>query len=246
MGLTYASLCEIGDRPINEDGVLCVTRGGDSCFAVADGLGAHGKGEQASRLVLATLEREFRGGEPGGVFLKRALDAAQVALLAARETRFELKTTVAALVLSDRRAVWAHIGDSRLYCFRRRRLKLRTLDHSVPQGLARMGAIREEDIARHPDRNKLLRAMGDCGEKAAYELSKEYRLRGNEAFLLCSDGFWERVPDAETAQALRGSPDAGAWLRSLRNLAEREPAGMDNYSAIAVMLRGGSDGANQM
>ena len=79
----------------------------------------------------------------------------------------------------------------------------RTIDHSIPQMLALAGEIKEKEIRRHPDRNKLLRVVGTDWENPQYEISEDVEKTGGEAFLLCSDGFWENITEKEMVKCLK-------------------------------------------
>ena len=106
-----------------------------------------------------------------------------------------MKTTAVVLLTDNEKAIWAHIGDSRLYVFRKNKIVLRTLDHSVPQMLVSSGDIKEKEIRNHPDRNRLLRVMGVPWKRQEYEISEIRSLSECQAFLLCSDGFWEYITE---------------------------------------------------
>jgi len=77
---------------------------------------------------------------------------------------------------------------------------MRTLDHSVPQLLVKSGRIKEKEIRKHPDRNRLLKVMGVVWASPEYEKSRVITLNGKEAFLLCSDGFWELIEEKKMAR----------------------------------------------
>jgi len=238
--MTYASVSRTGGRSANEDRAVCIERNGNYCFAVADGLGAHGKGGAAAEILTDVCERELRAeGEKGRDFLRRVFDTAQDEITAAQRTPSEMRTTAVVLSVINGRFTWGHIGDSRLYWFRRGRLRKRTLDHSVPQMLVSARQIKETDIARHPDRNVLLKSMGDKWDSpyTCYEISGERRLSGNDAFLLCSDGFWEHLTADTIGRLLKGSGNAEEWLGSLLSAAESglDASEADNYTAVAVI-----------
>jgi len=240
LSVSYASASRTGGRERNEDSVLAIERDGGYCFVVADGLGGHGLGDEASKMLVEAFAREFAGAADNREFLARAFDAAQECILSSQEARGlnnQMKTTAVALSIIGGKCAWGHVGDSRLYRFRRGAPIGRTLDHSVPQVLAQSGEISEREIATHPDRALLLRAVGDRWSGPQYEISKETRLHRHTGFLLCSDGLWERVP----AEGLAPPPgaDAEAWLAAA--LGEAESAGqgagdMDNYSAVVVIV----------
>ena len=235
--MTYSVICETGGREKNEDSASYVKLENNYCFVVADGLGAHGNGDIASRIMTEAFTREFcTVRENSGAFIKRAFDIAQAEIMSSKQGANDMKTTGAALAIIDGRFSWGHIGDTRLYFFHKSKFRERTLDHSVPQMLALTGEINDGDIARHPDRSKLLRAMGDKWEKPGYELSKERKLSRGDAFLICTDGFWENISNAAIAQTQKSSANAEEWLAAMLLAVETEGKGskMDNYSAIAI------------
>jgi serine/threonine protein phosphatase PrpC len=239
--ISSAFVSKAGGRERNEDSVCSLARDGKYCFAVADGLGGHELGAEASALFTDVLTREFATALDNRVFIKAAFERAQAEILAKQEeigAKNHLRTTAALLSISGKKYAFAHIGDSRLYYFKHWALAARTKDHSVPQVLALAGEITEADIAAHPDRARLLRALGDKWEKPQYEITKERTLRRHTAFLLCTDGFWEYLPSTNFAPV--PGQDAKGWLADL--LAKVEQAGqgsgrvMDDYSAVAVVV----------
>jgi serine/threonine protein phosphatase PrpC len=241
--LSYDMVSEPGSRERNEDDALCVGQDGNWCFAVADGLGGHGDGEIASAIFTKTLEDAFCSGEysGGADLLEGAFTDAQDAILAAQpehERGSGMMTTAVALAVVGGKCRWGHIGDSRLYMFRGGRIKARTLDHSVPQMLVFSGEIKESQIRSHPDRNRILRALGSKWDSPRYEISDECSARGRRAFLLCSDGFWEHIDEARMCRALKRSRDARSWLRSMTDEVKKNGVGknMDNFTAVAVIL----------
>ena len=241
IAIVYAKSSKTGGREINEDSVAVVERDGKYCFAVADGLGGHGRGEAASQAATAAFEREFGCDESSaGEFLNRAFLSAQDAVMELQKiehARFEMKTTAVALAITDGKCAWGHIGDSRLYAFKKNKVKARTMDHSVPQMLALSGEIREKKIRKHPDRNRLLRVIGIEWESPRFELSNEFDLSEYQAFLLCSDGFWELIDEKRMSALLKKSRDADNWLRMMTEEVEKNGVAqeMDNYTAIAVI-----------
>jgi serine/threonine protein phosphatase PrpC len=235
-----------GQRDINEDSAVCLEQDGGFCFVAADGLGGHGGGEIASQTLTEVFRREFAAAaDDTEAFLHQAFLTAQDAILAeqkARSAPHEMKTTAAALVLLNGKARWGHVGDTRLYFFQKGKLKARTLDHSVPQMLVLSGDIKEKQIRRHPDRNRLLRVIGVAWDSPRYELSEEYPLSACQAFLLCTDGFWDFIDEKAMTRALKGvlkqSGAAEDWLAAMTREVEQNGAGsdMDNYTAVAVIM----------
>lgn len=239
----YDQFSDIGSRPVNEDSVCVVSRDGEQLFVLADGLGGHGKGDEASQLVTAVFEREFlTDGEKKEDFLSKTFQKAQDELMCAQEEKHAqsaMKTTAVVLWLRDGKAAWGHIGDSRLYGFRRNKVRMRTLDHSVPQMLVLAGEIKEKQIRKHPDRSRLLRVMGVPWEEPRYELANTVNQKDYQAFLLCSDGFWELIDEKTMGKLLKKSSTPEAWMTAMVEEIRKNGMGekMDNFSAIAVFCR---------
>ena len=228
-----------GSREENEDSHICIENDGNCCFVVADGLGGHGQGGAASQKVVKVFEREFGTiRENCSSFLKRAFETAQAEVLSMQKTAFEIKTTAVVLVKIGKKLAWGHIGDSRLYHFRRGKLRQRTLDHSVAQALLPLGKIYHADLASNPDRNILLRVIGEKWDEPKYEFSKTVGVKKGDAFLLCSDGIWEYITNDKVQEFLNRSESTQEWLECIISEVEcnGRNADMDNYTAIAVRV----------
>lgn len=241
MKIAYSDYTHKGDRDVNEDSLSVSVKNGVYCFVLCDGLGGHGKGELASGFVTDYVKKYFESCDDLDHFLSDVLDRAQEGLLAEQKrigAVFEMKTTAVVLVVTPERFRYAYIGDSRFYHFRRNKMVKRSIDHSVPQMLVLAGDIKEKQIRSHPDRNRLLRVMGVEWEGSRYETSEWEELQEGDAFLLCSDGFWEPIVEKEMCKLLKKSSDVNSWLdmMSERVLQNGKGTDMDNNSAIAVQI----------
>jgi serine/threonine protein phosphatase PrpC len=240
--MTFHMITNQGTRDYNEDTAACVEVDGDFCFIVADGLGGHGKGEVASGKTVEVFEREAKKRyENNESLLKAAFQSAQDEILAMQEAqndKLSMKTTAVSLSIIDGKCQWGHVGDSRLYAFKKNKLAERTLDHSVPQMLVLSGDIKEKHISKHPDRNRLLRVIGIEWDSPRYDLSDEFPVSEYQAFLLCTDGFWEFIETKKICKFLKKSKNAEEWLKLMASEVEKNGKGkdMDNYTAIAVTL----------
>lgn len=243
--IQYATLTNNGSREINEDRYGVAMHGDSYCFVVADGLGGHGNGEIAAQAAVDAVCTVFVDEGFSDGFFKTAFSTAQDAILHQQEVLqapSRMKTTLVVLVLHEGKAMWAHVGDTRLYRFKQGKMRGRTIDHSVPQMLAVSGEIEEKDIRHHPDRNRLMRVMGIRGEEPRFDASPTVRLHGDNAYLLCTDGFWELIEDEDIVRLHREALSPETWLSEMSELIRKNGEGndMDNYTAIAVYEKGKS------
>lgn len=233
-----------GGREVNEDTVLCSEKADRACFVLCDGLGGHGMGDEASKLVARRIIEEFENSKNNEKLLEQAFLNAQDGLIKdqiKRHAQKKMKTTAVVLLTDSEYARIGFVGDSRLYIFDKKGIKKRTLDHSVPQMLVYSRQIKEEEIRNHPDRNRLMRVMGIEWDEPMYELLKPEKIKKCRAFLLCSDGFWECIKEEQMEKALAEAESAAEWIEKMLVTVTsgdlKKPSDMDNYSAIAVINR---------
>lgn len=227
-----------GGRPTNEDSVA-VLRYGECLLALAaDGLGGMGNGDVASLDATTYLPRRLSGAAVNEDSLCDAIQEENGRILDMHRDGSRMMTTVAALWTDGAQTLTATVGDTRVYQFRSGQIVFQSVDHSVAQLSVFSGEITQAQLRGFPGRNRLLRALG-AEERAQAELN-ELDIRPGDRFLLCTDGFWELVVEAEM---LRWEKDDTAvlWLGRLEALASDRcgPRG-DNHSAIAVIATEGS------
>lgn len=212
-------------RARNEDALLAMDHAG--LWAVADGMGGHACGDEASEAVVEALYQ--RSEESRGLDLLDAIprslqqvNSQLCARGAARGDGEPIGTTVVALALegADYHCFWA--GDSRLYLLRDGRLTALTRDHSEPGDSA--------------GRCALTRAVG-----AEPALAVDYtrgELYEDDLFLLCSDGLTGVVPDVAIAHTLQHAPASTACAHLVQQALAA--GGPDNITCVAVFVCGGS------
>jgi serine/threonine protein phosphatase PrpC len=240
MKFAIAQQSRVGARKYNQDRIGHWATPGAALMVVADGMGGHANGEIAAQITVDLLGRAFlqeakpKLAEPAR-FLPRLVAAAHAAILLdaqQKKMREAPRTVVVACVVQDGYAHWAHTGDCRLYLFRNGRIHTRTRDHSVVQQLVDEGRIREEAIASHPDRNRLLQCLG--GIQAPRIDTAAERLAMNDILLLCSDGLWGPLTQRQLLHSLLNRPLPLA-VQELAELAEaRAGADCDNTSVFAM------------
>lgn len=210
-------------------------------FAIADGMGGHRRGEQASALVtrvaaghvirnvcLPLLSDEDGAGSrpPINEVLEASVHIAHEAVL--RRVPEAGTTLTMALVLGDS-VYLAHVGDSRAYLGQRGNLCLLTTDHSVAARLMEMGQAAAGEISSQ--RHILYKALG---QGTTIEPDVIYHdMDPGQYLLLCCDGLWGEVSDQEIAGIIEAATDPNGACRDLVNRAN-ELGGDDNISAILV------------
>jgi len=175
-------------------------------YVVADGLGGHQAGEIASSTAVSTLRDEYYAAtghvriEPA---LRRAVQAANLRVhnLGQRHAEYRaMCTTLTTVALVGECSYIAHIGDSRAYHWRDGQFRLLTSDHSEAAELVRMRVLRPDKVRDHPGRNVLTRTIGTTLISRPDFIRQP--LSAGDRFLLCSDGLWSEVDDAELAEVV--------------------------------------------
>jgi PPM family protein phosphatase len=206
----------LGQRQVNQDRMgYCFTRDA-VMMVVADGMGGHLLGEVAAQIATQTLAAEFQGAAKPGLpdpidFLDNGIRRAHREIL-----RYQLqhglpespRTTIVACVVQAGNIWWAHVGDSRLYLLRDKEVLRRTRDHSKVQNLLSLGLIQPGEEDRHPERNKVLNCLGSPFEPTV-EVTNAIRLAPGDRVLLCTDGVWSGLKEADLVQlAVAGTVQA--------------------------------------
>lgn len=248
MTIEFATLSRQGARDYNEDACGYWTSDDGACFVVADGAGGHGGGDVASETAVKAFLMGF--SEQPAIdknFVDQLLHQADSAIRYGQTLANQLKkmsTTVACLFLNDDAglAQWIHLGDTRIYLIRRRQCKQLTKDHSLLQRFLDNKTLSADVAQTSIARNILYAALG-TGEEIYFEsLDKPFQLQEGDAFLLCSDGFWEGVDQELMVSTLGLAGSAEEWLIRMEQLVvERNSATQDNYSALAVWIGGPND-----
>lgn len=240
MYLDSFAFTDQGGRSGNQDAVGILQAPEFQAYVVADGLGGHLHGEEASACVVRTLtESEQPCGEDPAAWLTERIAEANSSILQMQEQkRSNMKSAVSALVVKADRAVWANVGDCRVYYLRDRALAQCTEDHSVAYKKYRSGEITRDQIATDEDQSSLLRTLGNPTRNQPDCHCPEQPLKVGDGFLLCSDGMWEYVTDDEILIDFLKADSAETWANLLLlRLMERVRPGNDNLSVITVMVK---------
>jgi len=208
-------------------------------LVVADGMGGSRGGEVASKLAVETVLKSYREA-PGDELLDdltRALESANRMVhdqsLAHPELR-GMGTTCTALVVRDREAFVAHVGDSRAYSLRQGMIRQLTRDHSLVAQLVQSRQITPEQARIDPRRNLVTRSVGVSPHVEVDAERIEGELRDGDTMILCTDGLHGLVSDEELATHASGD-DLDQACRELVALARRR-GGHDNITLIVARL----------
>ena len=214
-------------------------------YIVADGMGGHQYGEVASglavRAVSNTVIRKLympiygtRPSSPNASILEILNEAIQEAhQVVSREAPGGGTTMTAVLIMGEQMTV-AHIGDSRAYLITPEgEFRSLTRDHSLVKRLVELGQITTDEAAYHPQRNVLYRALGQ-GEPVEADINTS-PLPLNNLLLICSDGLWGVVPEAELLRLIQDSSSPQEACQRMIDAANAA-GGPDNITAILVRL----------
>ncbi len=204
-------------------------------FIVADGMGGHLGGKEASRIALLEVPRVF--------FLDKDLSVKERLMRAFQQANNciydkaqegngcdRMGTTCTALVLSNGQISIAHVGDTRAYRIEKNKIDLLTDDHTLVEEMRREGVLTEAEARVHPRRNTLTRAMGvePNLEIDVYEIGE---IKSDQRFLLCSDGLSEVTADEFQRIIMQLAPqEATDKLVEIAN----ERGGHDNATALVL------------
>lgn len=228
-----ADVTHVGNvRKVNQDACLSLPELG--LWAVADGMGGHHAGEVASARIV-----EFLQDVDAPPDLDRFIDGVVDRLQAVnadlrqeseRRDHAVIGSTVAVLIMFgfECACIWA--GDSRVYRHRAGRLERLTTDHSLVEEYIAQGRLRPEDAESDPAANVITRAVG-VEDKVEVDVRK-FALRSGDRFVICSDGLYKEVSEAEIGDMITTGDSAAVVDRLLSLALERR--GRDNISIVAV------------
>ncbi len=212
-------------------------------FVVADGMGGHAGGQEASRLateaIYQYLDNHWESPEAPDVMLRKAFIAANDAILKDQyhhPERADMGTTAVAVMFRghDQRPWCAHVGDSRLYRLRGARLDQITTDHTWVAKAIEEGELTLDESKHHPWRHVLSQCLGreDLNRIDIQSLD----VSGGDRLLLCSDGLTEELSDPLIATHLKSIRSCPTAVESLVDAAKQR-GGRDNITVVVVAFQ---------
>jgi protein phosphatase len=250
---TIGMLTDVGKvRTIDEDSILAadLSFGVNSksskflLLAVADGMGGHAKGEEASKIALNAIARtvipELFNDTPFTELLEKGIQNANQNILdytAKYPESSGMGTTSVCAVVKGNEVHLANVGDSRAYVVSDDEIRGVTKDHSYVQALVDEGKITQAQAREHPKKNIITKAVGIS---PSVEADKSILTLGSdESLLLCCDGVIAHLPDEDIHKIINDSPDPQSACQKIVDTAN-ERGGSDNISLI-ILSAGGPD-----
>jgi serine/threonine protein phosphatase PrpC len=240
--IEHADFTLIGDREDNQDRVTVVKSEHAVFLAVIDGMGGHSDGSRAAETALKSMVESFWQAshplfDPLG-FLHMTLSKAHddvVRLGQGLSIDARPRATTAVCLVQEGAAYWAHVGDSRTYFIRHGQVAERTRDHSHVELLLREGKILEEDIATHPMRNFVECCLGGDPSIPEMTISSRHILNRGDVVLLCTDGIWANLRDAQIGGFLLDDGNLETSLQQLGRDAVVASAPFSDNSTLAAL-----------
>lgn len=243
-GIAYGASSHVGlVRSENQDAYGCfpeqnIDEAEERLFIVADGMGGHQGGKEASRIALAEVPRVFfeTSEKPITDRLKAAFEKANDRILAKAQqgNGFDrMGTTCTALVVAGGDIFIAHVGDTRAYRVDdAEEIELLTADHTLVEEMRREGVLTEAEAKTHPRRNTLTRAMG-VEPNLNVDVYDIGSLKSDQRFILCSDGLSE-VTREELKRVVSNLAPQLASDRLVEMANER--GGHDNVTVLVLQV----------
>ena len=251
-------LTDVGQvRTVDEDSILAadLSFGVNSesskflLLAVADGMGGHAKGEEASKIALNAIVRavipDLLNNTPFTKILEKGIQNANQDILdytAENPEASGMGTTSVCAVVKDNQIHLANVGDSRAYRVSDDEICRVTKDHSYVQALIDEGDITEEQAREHPRKNEITRAVGIMPSIEVDTM--KLTLDSDESLLLCCDGVIAHLSDDDIHKIIRDSPDPQTACQEIVDMAN-ERGGSDNISLIILSSEGSDTKENE-
>lgn len=239
MRLTFSGLSDVGcHRTTNQDSYYLSPTG--HLFVVADGMGGHVGGQEASRLateaIQCYIEAHWQSDRTSPDILEQAILGANEAVLADQRQhpeRAEMGTTVVIVMIREGQFWCAHVGDSRLYRLNGSRFVQLTQDHTWVAQAMEVGELTPEELQQHPWRHVLSQCIG---RKDLQKIEiQRVQTEPGDWLLLCSDGLTEDLSDDAIMTYLQAALTCEDTVATLVEAAKVQ-GGRDNITVVALNL----------
>ena len=210
---------------------------------IADGMGGMSGGALAAEQVIRSAKQAFDLFSPQTERVEKMLetigrDAHTIIKLTGISSEKKPHSTMVILVMTpERSAIWAHVGDSRLYRFDGPNFVERTIDHSYVEALVRQGKMSRAEAKNHRLSNVLVNALGSHADFPEVTIQRRDGLKPGDSFLLCTDGLWHYFTDAELGAAIAmNAPRQASELLIGKSRERAAGSSADNCTLAIVKL----------
>jgi PPM family protein phosphatase len=234
----------IGDREEQQDrtALFAAPRAPGYIMAViADGMGGLSGGALAAEQVIRTAKQAFDMFSPQTDNVEKMLetiahDAHTIIKLTAISSEKKPHSTMVVMVITpEKSAIWAHVGDSRLYRFDGPNCTERTIDHSYVETLVKEGKLSRVEAQNHHLSNVLVNALGSHENRPEVTLCRHDGLKAGDSFLLCTDGLWHFFSDTELGVAIAVNSPRRASEILINKARERTVGGSGDNCTLAIV-----------
>lgn len=234
----------IGDRSEQQDRAALFSAPkapGYMMAVVADGMGGRSGGALAAEQVIRTAKQNFDLFSPLTESVEDLLktiahEIHTLIKLSALSAEKQPHSTMVILVLTpEKSAIWAHVGDSRLYRFKGPNCAARTTDHSYVEQLISQGKLQRHEARDHKLSNVLVNVLGSASNEPYAEIGRHDGLRAGDAFLLCTDGLWHYFTDTELGAAIAMNSPRQASEMLIRKARERAQGTVADNCTLAIV-----------
>lgn len=242
MEIEYEGATDIGLTRLNNEDVFAILEK-EQFFALADGMGGHNAGEVAAAVTIQELCKSVQSAKAFSPspkdwieILRDAIFDANLHVYQMGEQNIEqqgMGTTLCLGLIAEKKLIIAHVGDSRIYRFRKGRLTRLTQDHSLKGELIASGKLDEESARHFPKKNVITRAIGT--QMTVDPDFATFDIEEGDLYLLCSDGLTDPLSDSQIADFLELGGSASQITKALI-LAAKKAGGTDNITLISFRI----------
>lgn len=229
-------ITESGNFKNNRDYFAYVELDEMACWVLADGLDSDND-KLSSEIAVASIINSFTE-KPSMKRrdLKKYIRRANEVLL--HESKLiKLKATILVIITDYKSIIWANVGNTRVYHFRKERINFKSKDHSIAQMMLEVGDLEQRQLNQHKERNNLTQYLGKSKKVKPY-VAKKCELKDDDLLLLATSGFWENITEEELTDILKESMKGKEFVENLQDvILEKGNGSLDNYSMVAISIK---------
>lgn len=228
-------------RQENEDSCQIAETANGTIFVVCDGMGGAAEGKKASSIAVASIVEFFNKEvhENSQIALYNSLAFANEQIYATAQMYPDYKgmgTTACIVLIQNENIYFAHVGDSRIYLLSDATLYQLTKDHSFVNQLLEQGTITVEESKNHPQKNRILKALGVHQKVEPSVSSQPLLAKEKDILIICSDGLNDMVADQEIKGIINADELLNQKTENLLNKA-LENGGKDNITIQTIQIQ---------